>query len=106
MGKSTSSFLHVLGPIETLVTGLSQRDDDPDSTTAAALDSHTLPIIFGTIGAVLTVATIVIGIIQIHDMRKRRADNNAEHDENDIELGLREQQAAAGGQEAGEGAPT
>lgn len=47
------------------------------------LDTLTIPIVFGVIGAGLTLATIVIGIIQIRDMRGRR---RAEMAQDDLEL--------------------
>jgi hypothetical protein len=41
------------------------------------LDTLTIPIVFGAIGAVLTLATIVIGIIQIRAARCRHRDAEA-----------------------------
>jgi uncharacterized protein HemX len=61
---------------------------DAASPTSAAntntLDTLTIPIVFGAIGAVLTLATIVIGIIQIRAARYRHRD--AEMGQSDHEL--------------------
>jgi hypothetical protein len=55
--------------------------DTAVATSSAAasntLDPLTIPIVFGAIGAVLTLATIVIGIIQIRAARCRHRDAEA-----------------------------
>lgn len=61
---------------------------------SAALDSHTLPIIFGAIGAGLTLATIIIAIIQLRSMQRRYSNNDVEASQNEVEMG------PVGGQEA------
>jgi hypothetical protein len=61
---------------------------DAASPTSAAntntLDTLTIPIVFGAIGAVLTLATIAIGIIQIRASRRRHGD--VEAGRRDLEL--------------------
>lgn len=75
-----------VGPLDSLVTRLVSRANDPLST--AALDSHTLPIIFGAIGVVLALASIIIGVIQIRamSMTRRRA-SGARAGENAMAMG-------------------
>ncbi|KAM0695123.1 hypothetical protein Q7P36_005479 [Cladosporium allicinum] len=62
--------------------------DASNSASASAsnntLDTLTIPIVFGIIGAVLTLATIVIGIVQIRAARCRHRD--AESGQNGHEL--------------------
>ena len=59
---------------------------DASSSASAnnTLDTLTIPVVFGAIGAVLTLATIVIGIIQIRAARCRHRD--AEAGQSDHEL--------------------
>jgi len=59
-----------------------------NSATASAsntLDTLTIPIVFGAIGAVLTLATIVIGIIQIRAARCRHRDAEMGQDDHELE---------------------
>lgn len=99
MKASAPSLLQWLGPLDSLVPRLVSRANDPQST--AALDSHTLPIIFGTIGAVLALASIIIGVIQIRAMfMARRRSSSAGADANAMELG------DVSGQDAGDMAPS
>jgi hypothetical protein len=48
-------------------------------------DTLTIPIVFGAIGAVLTLATIVIGIIQIRAARCRHRDAEAGQSDHELE---------------------
>jgi len=52
---------------------------------SSTLDTLTIPIIFGAIGAVLTLATIVIGIIQIRAARCRHRDAEIGRDDHELE---------------------
>jgi hypothetical protein len=56
----------------------------PSASASSTLESLTIPIVFGAIGAILTLATIVIGIIQIRAAKCRHLD--AETGQNDHEL--------------------
>jgi hypothetical protein len=56
----------------------------PASATNA-LETLTIPIIFGAIGAVLTLTTIVIGIIQIRAARCRHHDAEAGQSDHKLE---------------------
>jgi protein-S-isoprenylcysteine O-methyltransferase Ste14 len=49
------------------------------------LDTLTIPIVFGAIGAILTLATIVIGIIQIRAARCRYHDAEAGQSDHELE---------------------
>ncbi|KAM0720226.1 hypothetical protein Q7P37_004362 [Cladosporium fusiforme] len=86
-----------LGPIGS--PSLIPRGDDQPG--AAALDSHTIPIIFGTLGAVLGLASIVVGIVQI-----RRHSSHARAAQRDIEMSPTQEQSAVRGQDARTPAPT
>jgi hypothetical protein len=66
-----------LGPSPS-ATHTTSANANANSTSASnTLDSLTIPIVFGAIGAVLTLATIVIGIIQIRAARCRHRDAEA-----------------------------
>lgn len=96
MNTSTSSRF---GPLDSLVTRLVSRADDLEST--AALDSHTLPIVFGTLGAVLALASMIIGVIQIRAMvMARRRSSSVGAGDNDLEMD------PVGAQDAGDMAPS
>jgi len=58
----------------------------PSSAAASnTLDTLTIPVVFGAIGAVLTLATIVIGIIQIRAARRRHRDAETGHIEHELD---------------------
>jgi hypothetical protein len=62
----------------------SEGSSAPTSNTNT-LDTLTIPIVFGAIGAVLTLATIVIGIIQIRAARCRHRDAETSQDGHELE---------------------
>lgn len=64
--------------VPTVVAGAPSHASTPNS-----LETLTIPIVFGIMGAILTLATIVIGIVQIKAMKSRHRD--LEYN-NDIEL--------------------
>lgn len=87
MAISTASFMQGLGQLNSLVTRLVPRGNDTESGTSSILESHTLPIVFGTLGAVLALASIIIGVIQIRAMfMARHRSSSAGTDENSVEL--------------------
>lgn len=91
------------GPIANTSTSLVPRADGTDA--GAASDSNTITIIFGTIGAVLAFASIVVGIVfGIAQIRKRS--NIARSALDDIEMNPPQRLSAAGVQDDGSVEPT
>jgi hypothetical protein len=66
-------------------TAFATSSASASASASNTLDTLTIPIVFGAIGAVLTLATIVIGIIQIRAARCRHRDAEAGQIEHELD---------------------
>lgn len=73
-----------VGPSASAIQTTAGAASSSSPSASNTFETLTIPIVFGAIGAVLTLATIVIGIIQIRAARCRHRDAEAGQVQHDL----------------------